>query len=332
MGMQVIIPVAGEGTRMRPHTFSTPKVLIHVAGKPMIAHILDELKKYDVSEVTLVIGYLGDQIREYVSAHYDFKFNFVEQTELGGLGHAIWMTRDIHKGSTDPLLIVLGDTLFAADFDKIIGADCSYLGVKEVADARRFGVIILEGDRIKAMVEKPANPPTNLAIVGIYYLKSGGLLFECLDELIDSGAKTAGEFQLTDALQKMLDRGEVMKPFEIDGWFDCGKPETLLQTNADLLAHNDAGADVKPDAFPGSLLKHPFAIGKNVTIENSIIGPNASIADGVTIRNSVVQNSVISPDSTIENLVLDGSIIGHNVSASSAPRALNIGHTADIRI
>jgi glucose-1-phosphate thymidylyltransferase len=279
-----------------------------------------------------VIGYLGDQIKEYVSAHYDFKLNFVEQKELGGLGHAIWMTREIHKGSTDPLLIVLGDTLFAADFDKIIGADSSYLGVKEVADARRFGVIMLEGDRIKAMVEKPANPPTNLAIVGIYYLKNGGLLFDCLDELIDSGSKTAGEFQLTDALQKMLDKGEVMKPFEIDGWFDCGKPETLLQTNADLLAHNKAGEGIAADSIAGSLLKPPFSIGKGVTIENSIIGPNASIGDGVTIKNSIVQNTVVSPESTIENLVLDGSIIGHNVQASSAARALNIGHTAEIRI
>jgi glucose-1-phosphate thymidylyltransferase len=330
MAMRVIIPVAGVGSRMRPHTHTTPKVLLQVAGKPMIDHILDELKQYDIESVTMVVGHLGDQVIEYVTRRYQFTFHFIHQKELGGLGQAIWLTREFHAGSDSPLLIVLGDTLFSADFKNIIGAPCDYIGVKEVADPRRFGVIELEGDRIARMVEKPAQPKSNLAIVGIYYFAQGGKLFAALDDLIASGRRTAGEFQLTDAMQAMLEQGAVMKPFVIDGWYDCGKPETLLQTNRDLLTKYMATVD--PARFPTARIIPPVAIGEGATVENALIGPYVTVAEGATIRDSIVTNSVISNNASVERLVLDASIIANDATVSGRTYRLNIGDHSELTI
>ncbi|MCE5230645.1 NTP transferase domain-containing protein [bacterium] len=335
MGLRVIIPVAGEGTRMRPHTHTKPKVLLQVAGKPMLSHILDELKQYDVEEICLVVGHKGEAIREYVTRAYDYKFQFVTQSELKGLGHAIWMTREHFQGVQSPLLIILGDTLFDADFKKIIGSDANWIGVKEVDDPRRFGIVALDGERITAMVEKPERDkaPTNLAIVGIYYFNNAAPLFTNLDKLIDSGKTTKGEFQLTDAMQLMLEQGALMKPFKIAGWFDCGKPETLLETNRILLEKACRTGKVNDSTqFDGSLIRQPVSLGEGVKIENSIIGPHVTIAQGATIRSSIVRNSIISSEAVVENLLLDGSIISDHAHAFGAFANLNLGDSSELRL
>ena len=333
MGLRVIIPVAGVGTRLRPHTHTAPKVMLQVAGKPMIGHILDELAQYDVSEITLVVGHLGDAICNYVTKVYNFKFSFVTQTELMGLGHAIWMTRDLYRDTTDPLLVILGDTIFDADFKTIIGSDSNWIGVKEVDDPRRFGIVELDDGKIRAMVEKPENPATNLAIVGIYYFTDGRMLFQCLDEIVSAGRKTKGEYQLTDALQMMLERGAVMRPFVIDGWYDCGKPETLLSTNRTLLTkHMAAGTAITAGPFTSSLIKQPVSIGHGVTIDNSIVGPYVTVADGVVIRNSIIRNSILSQGAHVENMLLDGSIIADNAKAAGQSYTLSVGDSSEIRL
>ena len=333
MGLRVIIPVAGVGTRLRPHTHTAPKVMLQVAGKPMIGHILDELTQYDVEEITLVVGYLGDAIRTYVTQAYDFKFQFITQEELKGLGHAIWMTGDLYRNQRDPLLVILGDTIFDADFKTIIGSDANWIGVKEVDDPRRFGIVELEGETISAMVEKPENPSTNLAIVGIYYFTDGSMLYSCLDEIVSGNKMTKGEYQLTDALQMMLERGAVMKPFLIDGWYDCGKPETLLETNRTLLTkHQDEGDGLNGQTFEGSLIKPPVSIGKGVTIEDSIVGPYVTVADGVTIKNSIIRDSILSRDAQVESMLLDGSIIADNAKASGQSYTLNVGDSSEIHL
>ena len=158
MGIRVIIPVAGVGSRLRPHTHTAPKAMLQVAGKPMLGHILDELTKYEIDEITLVVGYLGDAIRDYVTRTYNFKFQFVTQSELKGLGHAIWLTSDLYRDTDSPLLIILGDTIFDADFKAIIGSDANWIGVKEVDDPKRFGIVELDDGVIRAMVEKPSQP------------------------------------------------------------------------------------------------------------------------------------------------------------------------------
>lgn len=333
MGLRVVIPVAGQGTRLRPHTHTLPKVLVHVAGKPMLGHILDELRKYDVEEITLIIGHLGEKIREYVAGAFPYRFRFIEQPEMKGLGHAIWLSAPGYRESGGPLLVILGDTLFDADFASILGSEENWIGVKEVADPRRFGVVVLKDGRITAMVEKPKDPPSNLAIVGIYYFKASKLLYDCLDEIVSGDVRTSGEIQLTDALDRMLRAGAVMKPFEIRQWFDCGKPETLLETNRLLLEKYDGeGGLAESSEHPGCLIYPPVAIEKGVTLEKSILGPHVSVGEGAEIRNCIIDDSIISKNAVVVKSMLTQSIIADNARVEGHRGRLNVGDASDIKI
>lgn len=329
MGLKVVIPVAGVGTRLRPHTHTLPKVLVPVAGKPMLGHILDELSAYEIDEVTLVVGYLGDAVRDYVTRAYPYKFRFVEQPEMKGLGHAIWLTSPENGKAQGPLLIVLGDTLFDADFKSILNSPDNWIGVKEVEDGRRFGIVELEGDRITAMVEKPKNPPTNLAIVGIYLIQDPAHLYRCLDDIVKGDVRSAGEIQLTDALARMLADGAVMRPFRIDEWYDCGKPETLLDTNRRILDRDAARGTLRTAGpFEGSVICPPVAIGKDVKILNSIIGPHVTLQDGVDIKRCILEDCIVSEGAQIEGSNLRNSIIGEKALVKGQVQSLNIGDSS----
>lgn len=329
MGLRVVIPVAGVGTRLRPHTYTLPKVLVPVAGRPMLGHILEELRAYEVDEVTLVVGYLGDLVREYVTKAFPFKFRFVEQAEMKGLGHAIWLTKPEADHKSGPLLIVLGDTLFDANFKSILDSDSNWIGVREVEDGRRFGIVELEGDRIKAMVEKPENPPTNLAIVGIYLIQDPDHLYRCLDTVVEGDVRSAGEIQLTDALAQMLDENAVMKPFKIDAWYDCGKPETLLDTNRRILDRDHARGSLNAESKgSGVVIRPPVAIGPDVSIENSIIGPHVTLQKGVVVKNSIIEDSILDEAARVESAHLAGSIVGARAVIAGRPQALNIGDSS----
>lgn len=322
--MKAIIPVAGEGTRMRPLTHTTPKVLLQVAGKPILGHLLDELEAMGVTDVVLVIGYLGDKIKEYVEANYNFNTNFITQEEQLGLGHAIYVTKDCME-QDEAALIILGDTLFEGDFSEILKGEHNYLGVKEVEDPRRFGVAKVDGDTITGLVEKPDVPPSNLALVGIYYLKNSSKLFSALERQISDGVKTKGEFQLTDALQLMLDEKEEFKIFPIDGWYDCGKPETLLETNRVML-------ELHPGSFkpPRTVIIDPVQIAENAQVENSVIGPYVSIGENVVVKGCIISNSVIHCGAKLSNLILDESLIGNRAIISGSPRRMNVGDSSEI--
>lgn len=332
MGVHVVIPVAGVGTRLRPHTHTRPKVLVHVAGKPMLGHILDELKRYDVSDVTLVIGHLGEDVIEYVKGAFDYKFNFIWQEEMKGLGHAIWLTHENLRKSSDPIFIVLGDTLFDANFDTILHSKDNWIGVKEVEDPRRFGVIVLENGLIKSMVEKPKDPPTNLAIVGIYLIQDAELLYSCLDEVVEDNVRSAGEIQLTDALQRMINRGAKIKPFEINEWLDCGKPETLLDTNRRMLAKLAQKNGGRGAEIPGCVIRPPVAIEAGAKIENSIIGPNVTVAEGSIIKNSIITESIISANAEVSHSILDQSIVADRAKVVGHTYQLNVGDSSEVRI
>ncbi|HEQ99441.1 MAG TPA: nucleotidyl transferase [candidate division Zixibacteria bacterium] len=322
--MKVVIPVAGIGTRLRPHTHTAPKALLHVAGKPLLWHILDSLKELDFEEITFVIGFLGDKIIDYVKKNYDFKSRFVEQEELLGLGHAINIAID--DDERDPVLAVLGDTIVEMNWDGIIGKDKNFLGVRQVEDPRRFGVAEVEGNRILKLWEKPQDPPSNLALVGVYYIKDTQLLKDSLREIIKSNIKTKNEYQVTDAFQVMLEKGAEMYTFEIEGWYDCGKSETLLETNRHLL---DVCKECAPD-IEGSVVIPPVFIDKSAKIKNSIIGPYASIAAGVTIKNSIVRDSIISVDAIVVNGLLTGSLIGDHAEVQGHFERLNVGDSSQI--
>jgi glucose-1-phosphate thymidylyltransferase len=227
--MRAIIPVAGEGSRLRPHTYTLPKVLINVAGKPIIGHILDKIIHDGFNEATIVIGYMGEKIIKYVTSNYTLKVDFVEQEERLGLAHSIYIARETIPD--EPVLIILGDTIFDVDLKPVISGKYTSLGVKYVEDPRRFGVVQNSGEFASKLIEKPDTPISNLALVGLYWIKNTKVLKKSLTEIVEGEIKTRGEYQLTDALQKMIDSGEKITTFNVEGWYDCGNPETLLSTN-----------------------------------------------------------------------------------------------------
>jgi glucose-1-phosphate thymidylyltransferase len=323
--VKVIIPVAGIGTRLRPHTHTIPKALVQVAGKPILGHILDELTPLGVREVVLVTGYMGERVRSYVDGAYpDLEVCYVEQPERKGLGHAIHLTERCVE--TGPVLIVLGDTVVTADFSALVGGGRTLIGVKEVDDPQRFGVVVVESGRVTSLVEKPDRPPSNLAIVGLYYIVNADLLFECLREVIDKEIRTKGEYQLTDALLLMLERGEDMGVFPVEGWHDCGRPETLLETNRFLLRRSGGNGG----QVPGSIVLQPVAIDPTAVVEHSVVGPFVSVAAGATIRDSVVRDSILSANSLVERSLLSGSLIGEGAVVKGDFQRLNVGDSSEI--
>ena len=321
-----VIPVAGVGTRLRPHTHTVPKALLQVAGKPMVAHILDELRDAGVRDFVLVIGYMGDRVRQTVSRLYpDLNLQFVEQPEQRGLGHAIHLTKEA-VGRRDAI-IVLGDTLFRVDFKQVFGKHVSRIGVKEVEDPRRFGVVDMNGDKVRKFVEKPEHPPSKLAIVGIYYIVDTPALYGALDAMISANRSTRGEYQLTDALQTMLERGVPMEIFPVEGWYDCGKPETLLETNRALL-----DLEHRVPSLPGSVVIPPVAVAPDAVVKDSVIGPYATVAAGATIERSIIRNSIVSERAQVKGVLLDASLVGEDAVVEGVPWTLNIGDSSEMHL
>ncbi len=310
--MKVIIPVAGIGTRLQPLTNNVPKVLINVAGKPMLFHLIDEIvKNGKIDTVILIIGYLGNMIVDAVNKEYKnspVKFEFVEQKEMLGLGHAVYHAIE-HVGE-EPVIIILGDTIFEFDLMSFISGEYSAIGYKDVEDTQRFGIVESKNGFITRMIEKPAPGVTDSksAIAGIYFIKNGSHLFRAIEHLMDNDIRTKNEYQLTDALMKMVEEGEKMVPFEIENWFDCGKPETLLSTNTYIL--NRDHLEENEHEFVNTKLRQPVYIGEGCKIKNSEIGPNVTITDGVIILNSKIINSLICDNAIVENAELENVVLG----------------------
>ena len=324
--MHAIIPVAGVGSRLRPHTYTLPKVLLNVAGKPILGHILDRLKGDGVTSATIVVGYMGDLVEQYVRSHHqDLNVNFVTQEILLGLGHSIWVARDSFPPKDEPLLIILGDTIFDVDLKPVLSSSISSLGVKVVDDPRRFGVAELSSGYISKLVEKPDNPTTNLAVVGLYFIKHPEILLESLNSLVSSDTRTKGEYQLTDALQMMIQRGEKFSTFTVDAWYDCGKPETLLSTNRHLLARSSRTREI-----PGVVTIPPVYIAANAEITNSIIGPYATIGEGAHVNDSIIRNSIIGDESAVSGVLLDNSIVGNNGAVKGGFKRVNAGDSSEV--
>lgn len=328
--MKALIPVAGAGTRLRPHTYTQPKPLIPVAGKPIIASIVDQLVDFGVEEFVFIIGYLGDKIRNYIENRYPhLSTEFVYQDERLGLGHAIWIARDTFEDCNE-ILIVLGDTIFDADLNGVLKAPYSCLGVKKVEDPREFGVVVLDDDGfIKQVIEKPRIPKSNMAIVGIYKINEVPSFIDALQYIIDNNIRTVDEFQLTDALMRMVETGSRFTVFPIENWFDCGKKDILLETNAMLLKRRITEPQEFPN-FENTIVIQPVSIGQHCQISNSIIGPNVSIGDHSILGYAIVRNSIIGNYASIEEAVLHRSIIGSDASIKGLSQSLNIGDNTEI--
>jgi glucose-1-phosphate thymidylyltransferase len=322
--MRVVIPVAGLGSRLKPHTYSTPKVLINVGGKPILGHILDKIQEEGVTKVTFVIGHLGEMIKEYVSSNYkSLHADFIEQQEMEGLGHAIYMA--IPTFDEEKIFIVLGDTIFDVNLKQLFKSNYSSLGVKQVDDPRRFGVAVMDDGFIRKLVEKPQTPVSNLALVGMYYITNKDSLIKSLNQLVERDIRTKGELQLTDALQLMIDNGEKVTTFPVDGWYDCGKPETLLSTNQWLLDQKSVSKK-----FENVVINRPVFIADDAEIKNSVIGPYTTIDKGCVIEDSIIKNSLIGSNAVVKKGLLENSIIGNNSVIKGTFKRLNSGDSSEI--
>jgi glucose-1-phosphate thymidylyltransferase len=322
--MRAIIPVAGVGSRLRPHTFELPKVLLNVAGKPILGHILDKIMVDGISSATIIVGHMGEKIKEYVSGAYpDLSVDYIEQREMLGLGHAIYIAR-MTMGA-EPVLIILGDTIFDVDLSPVLRGGVSSLGVKTVEDPRRFGVAEISHGYISRLIEKPEHPTSRLAVVGLYFLVNTPLLVSCLNDLVDKNIRTKNEYQLTDALQMMIERGEKMTTFNVEGWFDCGKPETLLSTNRALLEKKSTWRAVE-----GVIINEPVFISSSAILSNCIIGPFTTVGDNAKISESIVRNSIIGQDAKVQKSLLDESIIGPSSSVHGSYKRVNVGGSSEI--
>jgi glucose-1-phosphate thymidylyltransferase len=322
--MRAIIPVAGFGTRLKPHTFSLPKVLLNVGGKPILGHIIEKLLADGINKSTFVVGYLGEKIVEYVTRNYPaMESKFVTQEIALGLGHAIYVASDTFDD--EEIFIILGDTIFDVNLKNVFARKSSSLGVKVVDDPSRFGVAICESEKIIRLVEKPQDPISKLALVGLYYITKSSLLVESLKELFDKEIKTKGEYQLTDALQIMIDKGENFNTFPVDGWYDCGKPETLLSTNQFLLERAGTNRRIK-----NVVIHDPVFISENAMVQNCILGPFTTISENCDISDSIIRNSIISAGAKIEKAMLKNSIIGNNAVVKSSFKKLNAGDSSEI--
>lgn len=329
--MKALIPVAGVGTRLRPHTYTQPKPLIPVAGKPIISFIIDHLVDAGVTEFVFVIGYLGEKIRNYVEERYPkLSKSFVYQNERKGLGHAVWTAKKKIEDA-DEVFIVLGDTIFDANIRKMIAAPTSCLGVKQVQNPRDFGVAEYNEDTLEVsrVVEKPRIPMSNKALVGLYKIKEVNALIDAIQYNIDNDIRTLGEYQLTDAIMRMISLGISFKAFPINNWFDCGKKEILLETNAILLKKNGKTTEIQ-SKYDNSIIIPPVSIGSNCTIKNSIIGPYVTIGDSANIISSIVKNSIIGEFSAIEGVVLHHSVVGSDAAIKGLSQSLNIGDNTEI--
>lgn len=321
--MRAIIPAAGEGTRLRPHTYTHPKALLHVAGKPILAHILDKLVAHEIDEVTLIVGHLGDRIKEYVDSHYRVPVHYVEQPERQGIAHALYLAREYF--GHDPLFVVLGDTIFETDLGPVFQGPYTSLGVKEVDDPRRFGIVVVRDGFVCRVVEKPARPETNLALVGMYFIKDPTSLTECIEEMIEKDMRTKAEYQLTDAFEMMIGRGEKITTFEVERWYDCGKPEALLATNRHLLKMRGRDRTVE-----GSVIIPPVFVEESALVTASVIGPHVSVAAGARVEHSIIRDSVIGERAAVSNSMLEGSLVGDNAVVKGSFNRLNIGDMSQV--
>ncbi len=319
-----IVPVAGAGTRLRPHTHTTPKALLLVAGKTILAHILDQLQPAAPEKVVLVIspGPHGERLREWAASRKDFRIECVVQEEPKGLGHAVAQTRQ--AAGKAPLLIVLGDTIVQADIGALV-RDGSQVGLYTVEDPRRFGVAVVHDGKIVKVVEKPEKPVSKLALVGLYYIVKGPLLFDCLDRLIREGRRTRGEIQLTDALELLVEAGEELRPFPIKGWYDCGKIETLLETNRALLDQLAA-----PVTREGVVVLPPVALDPTADVSAAVIGPHVSIGPRTQVRQAVVRNSILNEGAKVRDILLDSSVVGENAVVRGTYQRLNVGDSSEV--
>ena len=325
--MKVIIPLAGKGTRLRPHTHLTPKPMLKVAGKPVISYLLDDLKSLGgIAQIVYITGHLKEKVEDYARREYDFPAVFVEQTVQNGTATAV----DLARPYVDqPVLIIFVDTIFDADLSLVHTTDADgIIWVKEVEDYQRFGVVLTDANGFMTkIVEKPSTPISKRANIGLYYIKNWKLLYEGISSVMTQPSNK-GEYYLTDAFQYMIDHGAKIKVVDVDGWYDAGKLDTLLDTNRAML---ERGRAKRPATVPtGSKIIDPVYIEEGVTLTDAIVGPNVSIHAGAVIERSTLRDTIIGSKSQIRDCSLTGSLVGDEVVLEGVKGQVTVGDQSEV--
>ena len=325
--MKVIIPLAGKGTRLRPHTHITPKPMLKVAGKPVMSYVLDELKKLgNVEQIIYITGHLKEKVEDYARAETDIPSVFIEQKVQDGTAGAVALAREYVD---QPVLIIFVDTIFDADLSKVKSVDADgIIWVKEVEDYQRFGVVVTDKDgNMTSIVEKPKTPISKRANIGLYWVRNWKLLFEGISHVLTQ-PKNQGEYFLTDAFQYMIDKGAKIKVIDVEGWYDAGKIETLLETNEAMLTRGRAR---RPRDTGDSTIIDPVYIEDNVTLRKSRIGPNVSIGSGTVLEGSEISNSIVGANARISKSVLKNSLVGDDTVLEGVHGELTVGDHSEVR-
>ncbi|MCF7866052.1 nucleotidyl transferase [Candidatus Woesearchaeota archaeon] len=316
--MKLIIPMAETKFDSEATIHSTPNTLISIAGKPLICHLLDSVSSLKIDKVIFIVDKEYKELRDSVKS-YKFESVFIQQKEIKGVGHAIYGAKK--HVQEDDILIVLGDTLVEANLKNISKIESDgVIWTKQVNNPEDFGVVFLYEDKVTRIIEKPENPISDLAVVGMYYFKNSKLLFNSLKHIISNDIKTKNAFQLTDAIQHMISNGLILISKKVDTWLDYGSVDNLLLTNNHLLKISKATKNISEN----SVIIRPVYIEKGAKIENSIIGPYVNIDKNAIITNSIIKNSIISKNSNVKNALLNQCFIGEESIVKGTPKKINV--------
>lgn len=323
--MKAVIPLAGKGTRLRPHTHHTPKPLLKVAGTPVLAFILDDLVALGVTEVVFIVGHLRDTMQAWIEAEYpQITGHYVVQEVQDGTAGAIALAEPFVD---EDVLIIFADAVLEVDYGltKTLGAEyAAVLWAKEVEDYQRFGVIVTNEDgTMKQIVEKPSEPVSKLANIGLYYIRDHELLFEGVRHTLATDPSPSGEYYLTDAFQYMVDQGAKLITAPVEGWWDAGKPETLLETNGYLLESGYGGVD--PSAVvEGTEIVEPVRIEPGVVVRGGRLGPNVTLEAGTVVEQSELKDCVVGPGSRLERVRLHDSMVGGHADVRDVTGSMRV--------
>jgi glucose-1-phosphate thymidylyltransferase len=326
--MKVIIPLAGKGTRLRPHTHVVPKPMLKVAGRPVMSYVMDDVMKLgNVEQVVYITGHLKDKVEAYARGAYPIPSVFVEQAVQDGTAGAVALAKPYVD---QPVLIIFVDTIFDADLSIVKDSDADgIIWTKEVEDYQRFGVVVTDADgHMAKIVEKPKEPISKRANIGLYYIRNWQLLYEGIAHVLTT-APNKGEWYLTDAFQYMIDKGAKIKVVDVDGWYDAGQLETLLDTNRVML---EKGRARRPATLgEGATIIEPVYIEDGCTIEHATIGPNVSLGSGSVVRHATVRDTVAGNQVTITQAHLHDAFLGDHVVVEGVSGRMTVGDHSEIR-
>ena len=327
--MKVIIPLAGKGTRLRPHTHITPKPMLKIAGKPVIDYVMDDLQRLgDVEQVIYITGHLKDKVELYTRSKYPFDSVFIEQAVQDGTAGAVALARPYVD---QPVFIIFVDTIFDADLSVVHRTDADgIIWVKTVDDYQRFGVVVSDADgNMTKIVEKPSTPISKRANIGLYYIKNWKLLYEGIDWTLRQ-PKNKGEYYLTDAFQYMIEHGAKIRVIDVEGWYDAGEQGTLLETNRTML---EKGRARRPTAVPADVrIVDPVYVEDHVHLKACTIGPNVSISSGSRVEGSELRDTIVGAGATVTDSVLTGSLIGDAAVVEGAHGQINVSDHSVVRV